>query len=56
LGVKEFAVSKYLAQAKKYSVKVLKEICDKYHELDFAIKSGKIESDIAFELFVTMSL
>ncbi|MCL2861164.1 MAG: DNA polymerase III subunit delta [Firmicutes bacterium] len=53
LGVKEFAVSKYLAQSKKYSVKSLKGIVDKFHELDFSIKSGKIEADIAFELFVT---
>ncbi|MCL2234749.1 MAG: DNA polymerase III subunit delta [Firmicutes bacterium] len=56
LGVKEFAISKYLAQSKKYSVKTLKEIVDKFHELDFNIKSGKIEADIAFELFVTMPL
>lgn len=45
LGVKEYAVKKAKMQAKKFSVKRLKAVCDKLCEFDTAFKSGELSLD-----------
>ena len=45
LGVKEFAVKKAKNQAKKFSTKRLKSICDKLSSFDTAFKSGELSLD-----------
>ena len=47
LGVKEFAIKKARVQAKKFSPKRLKEICDKLSGFDSAFKRGDISVDSA---------
>ncbi len=47
LGVKEFAVRKYRAQAKKFTPVKLKTVCDKLAGFDGAFKSGDISLDSA---------
>ena len=45
LGVKEYAIKKAKMQAKKFSVKRLKAICDKLSEYDTAFKCGEMTLD-----------
>ncbi len=45
LGVKEFAIKKAKIQAKKFTVKRLKAICDKLGEYDTAFKCGEMTLD-----------
>ncbi len=45
LGVKEFAIKKAKIQAKKFSSKHLKNICDKLSSFDTAFKSGELSLD-----------
>ena len=47
LGVKEFAIRKYRAQAKKFTPVKLKFICDKLASFDGAFKRGDISVDSA---------
>lgn len=47
LGVKEYAVKKSRVQAKKFTPKRLKKICDKLSYLDSAFKSGEVTVDSA---------
>ena len=47
LGVKEFAIKKAKQQAKKFTPKRLKEICDKLSYYDGAFKSGEVTLDTA---------
>lgn len=47
LGVKEFAVRKYKAQARKFTPVKLKSICDKLASFDGAFKCGDISVDSA---------
>lgn len=47
LGTKEFAIKKAKQQAKKFTPKRLKEICDKLSFYDGAFKSGEVTLDSA---------
>ena len=47
LGVKDFAIKKARQQAKKFTPKRLKEICDKLSYYDGAFKSGEVTLDTA---------
>ncbi|MCL2822348.1 MAG: DNA polymerase III subunit delta [Firmicutes bacterium] len=53
LGVKDFAVSIAKRQAQGYTQLQLKEFVDKLHEVDLAIKSGKMTDKTALTSFIT---
>lgn len=52
LGVKEFAVTKYMAQVKNFTKRQLKEIVDLCNETEFAIKTGKRPQDSSVEYII----
>ena len=52
LGVKDYAVKIALRDAKLFSVRRLKKICDDFHQTDFAIKSGSFGARIGLETFM----
>lgn len=56
LGVKEYAVKVASRQAKKYSPRRLKAICDKMYSFDAGIKSGAITDKNALTTFVCDTL
>ncbi len=55
MGVHSFVASKALAQARKFSLEVLKKVHARLFEFDRMLKSGLIESDVAVDL-TTVSL
>ena len=52
LGVKEYAVKMALSQARAFSPVRLKKICDDFHRLDFAVKSGEIGDRLGLESYI----
>lgn len=52
LNVKEYAVKKTKEQAKKYSPRRLKAICDMYHKLDYDFKNGFITDSLALQTYM----
>jgi len=52
LGVKEYAVTMAQKQAKAFSPKKLKYICDEFHALDYAIKSGGMGDKMGLTSYV----
>ena len=52
LGIKEFAAQKYRQQAKAFSQKQLKNIFDKCVEVEFLVKSGKMDAKNAVYFLV----
>ena len=57
LGISEYAVSRTLALAKKYKASKLKAIVDKFEEVEYLFKSGKILTmDEALFIGVTFAL
>lgn len=52
LGIKEFAVKKSIEQAKRFTIKKLKQTVDMFEEYDAQFKSGKISVQSALTLSV----
>jgi len=52
LGVKDYAIKMSVNQARTFSTLKLKKICDQFHAMDFAIKSGEIGEKLGLELQV----
>ena len=52
LGVKEFAVSKYIEQAKNFKKVHLKEIVDICSDMEFGVKNGTVDKDRALDLII----
>jgi len=52
-GLHPFVIKKTLPIAKKFSIEELKDIYQKLLELDFQIKTGKIEPRLGIEMFIT---
>ncbi len=48
-----YALRKVLSQAQKYSIERLKEVYRKLLETDLAIKTGKYDTELALDLFIT---
>ena len=52
LGVKEYAIKMARQAAKAFSVLRLKAICDAFHTLDYAVKSGAISDRLGLENYI----
>lgn len=52
LSVKEFAVSKYIEQARNFKKVHLKEIVDICSDMEFGIKNGTVDKDRALDLII----
>ena len=56
LGVKEFAISRYREQLRNFTQRELKNIFDKCIEIEFEIKSGKMEGKNAISYLIAFIL
>lgn len=52
LGVKEFAVTKAKQQARNFTPRRLKQICDDFHSYDYKFKNGELTDKMALEMYV----
>lgn len=53
IGIHPYTASKCAAQSKNYTIKRLRELLNLFLEMDYRIKSGKINDRVAMELLLT---